>query len=379
MANINQFRFSFGQSAYDKLSRESTQVGSPELPLTCDRDDPRKSIIDGTDVLADVADLRLVSGIFVSSSLKGDTNLIDTDACNWDTVEIGGTITCTDLGGGEYEFNFNGSTSFGLAVDAIFSSIVAGVHTESLEFQLVSGDSSQLSLQMRDGSGTIGSISLADMSSSYKRYDVSGTIANVSTSLLRVSLGTAPINCTFRVRNARAVKSSVLAAGFPDGSPAGTSYAADELTCTPVWTPQGTIMQAVTPYGDGTIAGLGADMYSWRSENEFIGYWDNTLGYPRYTGSGFTPDFSLALEDGGRGNTLITSYSWDGVNVVGRYQQESSISNAEADTPSGALYIGNRADASRPFHGKIVTELWPRVLSDADYEIKRAGWVARLG
>ena len=69
-----------GISAFEALIAQATIVGSSVLcRLTNVRTNGRKSVIDGTDVAANTPDLRLVNGLFVESSLKGDENLVTPD------------------------------------------------------------------------------------------------------------------------------------------------------------------------------------------------------------------------------------------------------------------------------------------------------------
>jgi len=365
-----------GLSLFDKLYNQATVVGSPALPLTCDRDDPRKSIIDGTDVLADVADLVKVNGIFVSSSLKGDENGCTTIVEDWDNF-TGGNVSTPGAGLLVAINSVDGNKVIDQAV-----AVAGQVWTATFNLELVSGDPSGFQAGLgENGGGSLDETDISDMSiGETRRISGTGTISGGVTAariigLNRVSpagTGTA----TIRITNPRLVQSSAPAAGFPDGSPAGTDYPVDILTCTPVWTPAGTIMQAAIPYGySGANNPADPDARFFETQNTFVYI---RPGATIAGGSGLSP----GLSTGGSvvdGDVSCLSLDWDGVNIGARYSTNARVSSAEADVPTGWLRIGTDTATTRPFHGALVTLIWPRVLTDAEYEIVRAGLVARLG
>ncbi len=171
----------------------------------------------------------------------------------------------------------------------------------------------------------------------------------------------------YNIRNTRASDSTAPMPPVPVGSPAGTVVAVDAPTCTPTWGSAGTILMAAMPYGwsDITTNETGLRLF----ENTNLIFYGVPSGNKfEAAGSGFTPTI-----DTGKGMSADTLYvvsaDWDGVVIGARFSDTFTRTTAtEADPPSGTLYIGNRADKARPFHGILITVHFPdEVISDAKY------------
>lgn len=313
-------------------------------------------------------DLLKIGGLYAYFSGTMQANLVSTDfLTDWAKVESNGTVTITDVGDGSVEIAMSPIAGFGLFYQDITPSVPDALYTSALEIQLVSGNSTGYKFELRQG-GLSSEVELGSITSEWSLVELTITTPITDSINMQLINAAAVTDATFRIRNPRLTNLSSRVPPFVAGTGAGEAVAVDQLSCTPTFGASGTIVQATKFYGTGTIAGFGTNMHSWNSDNNFIGYWKNS-GTPQYTGDDFSPDLALAAIDGGRNNLLITSYSYDGVNIIGRYQQEPSVSAAESAKPTGTLYIGNNPGGIRPGHTVVVTLLVPNeVLSDDEFD-----------
>jgi hypothetical protein len=97
----------------------------------------------------------------------------------------------------------------------------------------------------------------------------------------------------------------------------------------------------------------------------------STPGDAKVYGSGFDPIISTS---GSVTESQVSAFSadWNGVDIGARWSNTYARTTAtESTTPSGALYVCNRSDGIRSFHGKAILPIFSRVLTDADYEVLR--------
>jgi len=375
----NRDRAKIEGSAFQRQYNQAKVVGSAALPLTCDRDDPRKSIIDGTDVLADVAGLRLVNGIFVVDPLKGDENLVDTDitAVGWNKGDS--TVSVTD-----YEYK-----------------ITVLDFSNNLRYSLVTtpGESYCLTFLCKKGTKTVYNTRVHDFTAAAEvaftiNGDSSATgpraftteIDATSYSLITVKF-TAPagsVSCgvylsnddsvgTQFIKNVRCVESSACAAGFPDGSPALTDYAKDILTFLHTFTATATLQFTATPYGwsdDGNPVDAECVLF----ESGAFRLKLSAAGFIEIDGTVTSTKKLLA-------NTLsVITVKYDGVNHTLQVDGETPVVAASAIIPSGTSYVGDNAAGTKTSHAVEHIAIYDDKLMTAEQiTIGEEGYQAKLG
>jgi len=376
MPPLMAFRWGFswsGQSAFDKLLREGTQVGSTALPLTDVRTGARKSIIDGTDVLADTPDLRLVNGILVPSSLKGDTNKVTTVLTDWTDA---GSVTTSEPSPYIYRVTSTGS---GSVVDSFASA--SNNSYSRMEARLVSGtipSGSRVTFRLA-GTTKGTTFDLTTLTTGW-RFAVDATVTSAdATDELAIEIGAG--SCVIEFRHVRAVDSTAPAAPFPDGSAAATAYAADFLSCSPTYANKGTIVVALESYywsswanhpEDGSSRIFDHAGFKW----SVIGNGATSTIFRATSGEDVVINKSPVA-----GQISVISFDWDETTKTAgaRFDDSGRQTFTYTSKPAGVMYPGNNQNANRPFHGVTVIPIYDRVLPDVDFETLRSGYPSKLG
>jgi hypothetical protein len=163
------------------------------------------------------------------------------------------------------------------------------------------------------------------------------------------------------IRGGVAILSSLYGAVLP-GTPD-----TDVISCSPSWGSEGTIVQAVMPYGwsgGAGVLGVGTRLFELAApimNTQTFSTTIQVLGNSFATGGVTDSQLDIIAGD------------WNGTLHGGRLNTETRKTNSDTDIPSGNLSLGNRAAGDRPFHGAIVTLIFDWVLSDAEYEVLRVG------
>ena len=393
--NVNTtLTFSVRTATFESILAQAEIIGD-DITVTNVRTGARKSIFDATtEVAANTVDSTTVDSLPVLSSMAGATNLVDTDLTNWTASRS----TTSDNGDNTYRLTDDNTSG---QHTASFSTSTLDNDDNTFCIEIKAGTLSDVGIMIETRAGTFptGTIDLTDCSFDQGALDAL-SVEDIGDGWCRIfateNLGTGATQskCTIllsngstfnylgdgtgyvEIRNMRAVDSTVAHPAFPDGSSAGATYGSDLLTCTPTFGSQGTIVQAVKPYGwkDADYP-LSAARYfqanvwaeAWTSYN--ILYFDGTTNL-------FSESNSVRLNIG---DLDIQSFDWDG-DLIGIRTNEFGTRKTATQTasPAGTLYIGNKSDGTRPFHGAFVTLIFDRVLTDAEYEIVRAGLQSRL-
>jgi len=185
----------------------------------------------------------------------------------------------------------------------------------------------------------------------------------------------------FEVRNMRAADSTAPAAGFPDGSPAGTDYPVDLLSCSPTFANKGTIVVALEPYywsdwanhpASGVSRILSTAGFNW----EIVGTGGDATIFRATSGE----DVAISKSPVS-GELCVVSFDWDeDTKIAGaRFDDSGRQTFTYTNKPAGTLYPGNNQNGDRPLHGIHSIPIFDRVLSDVDFETLRSGYQARLG
>jgi len=361
-------------SDFDKLYNQATVVGSSALPLTCDRDDPRKSIIDGTDVAADVADLRLVNGIFVSSSLKSEILLVDNDLTNaaaW--VPSSAKAVITEPESEVYRISFDGTGA--VSINANIASAARDGFTR-FEVRLISGsftggDTNDF-IGFRETNTLRGTqFALANAVSGWAVGDATVTSADTTN---RVTIRSTNASAAeIEIRNIRPVDSTAPAAGFPDDSPANTDYAKDILTFLHTFTATATMQFTVTPYG------WGADENPVDAEAVLF---ESGAFRLKLTAAGLIEiDGTCVSTKKLTANTLsVVTVKYDGVNHTLQVDGETPVVVASSIIPSGTSYVGDNAAGTKTAHVVEHIAIYDNELFTAEeITVGEDGYQARLG
>jgi len=344
------------------------ELGGSGLPLTCDRDDPRKSIVDGTDVLADVAGLRLVNGVFVVDPLKGDTNRCTTVLEDWDIASVtisadGDVLTAVNAASG----------------DKYADSYTAGIGTTwtaTFDLELISGDPTD----WRSGLGEAGGLPVTteDLSAmsigDVKRVSVTGTTSTTQVRIIAIEYndsGTSSL--VVKISNPRLVESTAPAAGFPDLSPAGTDYLKDILTFLHTFTATATMQFTVTPYG------WGADGNPVAAECVLF---ESGAFRLKLSAAGFIEiDETCISTKKLTANTLsVITVKYDGVNHTLQVDGETPVVAASAIIPGGTSYVGDTAAGDKTAHAVEHIAIYDdKLFTPAEITVGEQGYQARLG
>jgi len=323
------------------------------------------------------ADLRLVNGIFVSSSLKGDENDVDTDLTAVGWLKLGtNPPVVTHQGGGVYRVTFAGADT------KFLRHLLADLSLDRYgrcEGRLISGsftdDLSNIMGFRTAGGGRVGdSYSLVDLTSSWQVMDSSVTSASQTARLeLRSNTSAAVIE----IRTTRAANSKAPAAGFTDLSPAGTDYLRDLLTFLHTYTATTTFQIPIMPYGwsdDGNPADAEAVLLEAGAFQLKL----SPAGFIETSGGAVSTKKLTA-------DTLsVITVECDGVNHTIQVDGETPVVAASAIVPSGTSYVGNLAAGTNPSHAKPShamehISIYGRALTVAEVTTGEDGYQARLG
>jgi len=365
-------------SAFRRQYSQATVVGSSALPLTCDRDDARKSIIDGTDVLADVAGLRLVNGIFVVDPLRGDENLVDTDLTNaaaWVPVNVGsaGNAVVSEPVANRYQIAFSAGTG---DVQVLRGALPSAANDRTAPFtaRLISGGPfTEGKLVFRDGTTHKGvPLDLNALTSEPILVHSSVTSSDNSTELTWFCSGECN-GAVIEVCCIRAVDSTAPAAGFPDDSPAGTDYLNDILTFLHTFTATATMQFTVTPYGWGAD-GNPVDAEAVLFESGAFRLKLTAAGFVEIDGTCISTKKLTA-------NTLsVITVKYDGVNHTLQVDGETPVVVASAIIPSGTSYVGDNAAGTKTAHVVEHIAIYNNKLFTAEeITVGEQGYQSRLG
>ena len=355
---------------FNSLLSEGTMVGR-DLSVTTTRTGTRKSIFtdESAEVAANTGDLHIVNGLYLYGAMNGATNAVDTDLTNW--TEFGaGSSSVVDNGNGTYRITATGPRNVVYGLGS-FSNSWSGF----CQAKLISGSLSSSSyFSVNPGSD---GDTLDTVGSDWTELQAGQGGANSDTLAFGVASGDSAV---FDVRYVRCNNnwSDVKHPAFPDGSASGASYGDDRLSCTPSWPSAGTIIAGVISYGgdasdnpESASPRILSTTDTWR-----MVYSTNVL----LQGSGGSPSLDTG-EQYTEGVLSIGSIDWDGTtNMAGRWTDQYPRTTAsEADVPNGTLYIGDGATGINIAHGAILSPIiFDRVLSDAEYEVLRAGIQSRL-
>jgi hypothetical protein len=360
---------------YKSLLAEATVVGSAGLPVTCSRTGARKPIFSPTgEVASDTPDVNYVDGLSEYSSMAGATNLVDTDLTNW--VKSSSNVDVTDQGGGVFRLSFNG-LGVGTAVSYTLPTASLDRYA-SFGVRLVSGTpngSSTDYISFRSLGSPVGTrYALVDTTAEFTNENAFVTSASSTNQLsIRADNDSAFV---IEIRLMRVANLSAPAAAFPDGSAAGATYDTDLLSCAPSWGSQGTIMAYATAYDWSISPSDFARVFEVNSGGLRIEQFQDTSSWFPFDPGGVS--FPVVINPYVGNAAAVWSIDWDGVTSGSRINTETRNTQAQTSTPSGTLYIGNNSFGTSPFHGSLVTLIFPRVLTDAEYEIVRAGLQLRL-
>jgi len=361
--------FKFGVDDFDLLDEEATAVGSEALPVTCVRIDPRKSIVDGTDVPAGTPDLRWVVGEPVVSSLRGDENRLDSDLTNW--TEGPSTPPVIDNGDGSYRVQLpDGSgTLIGYPVN-----FAADDYTLSIRVRCAPGEACPGDMKIFSRKVGVASKTYYDgpIPSSWETLHFTVAEDNASDELLITDLfGSGGID--IELRDVRIVQSSAPAAGLPDGSPAGTDYLKDVLTFLHTYTASASMQFTVTTYGwsdsDNPAA---AECVLFESGAFRLKL--SAAGFVEIDGTAVSTKKLTA-------NTLsVITVKYDGVNHTLQVDGETPVVVASAIIPSGTSYVGNTAAGDKPSHALHHIDIFDdKLLTAAEITTREDGYQVRLG
>jgi len=359
-------------SAFGYLTAQGVQVGSAALPLTCDRDDQRKSIIDGTDVAADVADLRLVNGIFVESSLKGDENLVTPDMTVGAWVKPA-SVVVTEPSSGVYRMSFDGTGGTPIVLFAIPEA--ANNRCGQCSARIVSGTPDSLDrIDFRTaGAGTTGTpIDVDNLGSDFSTERFCATTSDTASKFVGIRIkNNTPL--VIEIMDMRAVGSTAPSAGYPYQSPVGTDYAKDILTFLRTFTVTATMQFTVTPYGwsdDGNPVDAEAVLF----ESGALRLKLSAAGFVEIDGTAVSTKKLTA-------NTLsVITVKYDGVNHTLQVDGETPVVVASSIIPSGTSYVGNNAAGTHPSHAVEHVDIYDnKLLTAAEITTGEEGLQARLG
>jgi len=389
--------FKFGVDDFDVQNEDAILVGSEALPVTCVRVDPRKSIIDGTDVPAGTPDLRWVGGRPVVSSLKGDQILVDNDFGSPDWLRTGTTFSSDKLG----ETSATSRHSIQTVAGDLFSTTIGSQYTISA--RLKRRERSHLVIRF-SGSGFANQgvnidISTCTLGTEWNSPDrvairklgddciveVTATADSTSTGGIYIAIGeSAPLDFNgaiytgitgygIELIQARCVKSSAPAAGFPDLSPALTDYLKDVLTFLHTYTATATIQFTITTYG-------------WSEDEnpeaaECVLFESGAFRL-KLTAAGFIEIDGTAVSTKKlTADTLsVITVKYDGVNHTLQVDGETPVVVASAIIPSGTSYVGNTAAGDKPSHALhhiAITD--DKILTAEEITIGEDGYQVRLG
>ena len=130
-----------------------------------------------------------------------------------------------------------------------------------------------------------------------------------------------------------------------------------------IWHPQGTIVQALTPYGySGSANPVSAGAKSFIANAFEV----NNTANQTLIGSGGAPSIpsGVAVSEG---QVTIEASDWNGIDIGFRVNLEARQTATESSPPSGTLYIANRSAGDRTGHMLVATAKFDRVLSDYEY------------
>jgi len=353
------------QVAFNQLNRESTVVGSTALPLACVRIDPRKGIIDGTDVLANTPDLRWVGGQLVVSSLKGDANLVAADLTDGSWTK-GSNTTITDRGDGSFRLEMPDG------VDSFISRTITFDNTDytmSFDFRQTPGGAASNTFNVHSRNGGLVRVYYSGTPPT-DWTPIHSTRDNNSTANALFFLDTGGVD--IEIRNIRFVNSSAPAAGFPNGSLTNANYLKDILTFLYTYTATTTFQVPIMPYGwsdDGNPADAEAVLLEAGAFQLKI----SAAGLIETSGGAISTKKLTA-------NMLsVITVECDGINHTLQVDGETPVIAASAIVPSGTSYDGNSAAGTKPSHAIKHIAIWDRKLATAEITTGEDGYQSRLG
>lgn len=313
------------------------------------------------------ADLFYHSGLPVIGVMNGATNLVDTDLTNWTQT----SLAITEPSTGVYRVTVPASST-SYANVAIAGGFINRIG--SFQARLISGTPAGTCYMTfaNGGSSTGVNASFIGLGADWTPLEFSRTSATNTDGVFLYALSQ-PTEVVIEIRYIRAVDSTVAHPAFPDGSAAAAAYGIDTVLCLPTWAANGTLVQAIVPYGytGNGPSGAGARIYE---QNNGLAYRPSSI---IVAGSGGAP----SLNDGtgvSEGSVTVLSMDWDGVDIGARFDDGTRLTATEADTPAGALAIGVTQGGLTPFHGALLSVKYDYVLPDAQYEILRVGFTNLL-
>ncbi len=325
-------------------------------------------------VMADTLDRYGLKAVGVSA---GYTTLTDDDLTNtaaWVPASAGGASNpvVSSPSAGVNQITFSTGVGETQVLKGTEPTTASENRIITMEARLISGSFAGVwatKLRWRDGTTAKGTeYDLSNIGSGWGIFDVSVTSADQTTEITFVVSGVC--DAVIQIRRIRSAVSTARMPPVPVGSAAGTVVAVDAPACTPTVGTSGTKVQAAFTYGySGGDNPVNAAAKFWQSEGPTMAaqipgaiqiYGNNTGG---------------SVTDG---VITVISGDWNGTIHGARLNDGARITRADTDVPAGTLYIGNRSDKARPFHGIIVTIIFPWVLTDAQYTIVMNGLTQRL-
>jgi len=302
-----------------------------------------------------------VNGIFVESSLKGDENLLPTDPSSFNANEA--NVDITDLGGGAYLIKQPNAPLKDLMQSGL---TLSGDYT--VTFDLRNNPTSIQPGQLRvntDGNTYFSAVPPSD----WTTVTVTANESSGSTITFRAFSG----GVEYEIRNIRFVNSSAPAAGFTDGSPAGTDYIKDGLTFSGIYTSPVTLQMAVRTYGwsdDGNPVNAECVLFE-------AGPFQLLLSA---TGLIQTNGGAISTKKLSASAWSVITVICDGVNHTIQVDGETPVVAASAILPAdGTSRLGDRADGLRTSHALEHLAVYPRALTPVEITTGEDGYQARIG
>ncbi len=314
------------------------------------------------------------NGLEMIGVSDGATNLVSTkldDGSVWIPAGGSGVPVVTPQGGGVYRIDTSTASGASAIKSALFAS--GGIDRVSVICaKFVSGTwgkGSANQFTFRESSIQRGTdFNLETLTDEYQQ-SIAFVLSSEDTNELALRFDE-DTDVIIEVKMVRAHNSAVAHPAHVDGTAAGDAYATDVVTATPTWPGAGTIMMAAMPYGYSGANNPASEYSKFFEANSptFVAQRPGAVDILENLTGGSVTD----------GVISVLSADWDGVLHGARWNTDARMTRSDTDVPAGIIYLGNRADGARPFHGGVYFRLFDEVLSEADYSDARAAIIYAL-